>query len=137
MRHYHLPTECPWGLGTLAYLARQGHAEDNIWPGYATAIVLELYAKEKSKEKSEESEESEELFVRVLRNGTPLRLKVCDHQALCPVSTLQRLAQASSPCPPVEAFQVPWAWPLAALSAALTAFAAWPRSRSGLARSLL
>ncbi|CAK9020947.1 unnamed protein product [Durusdinium trenchii] len=70
---------------TMIYMLHALQAWDRIWPGYATAVVLELYAS------------GSELFVRMVRDGKPLVLSSCDHKVLCPWPRFLHMVHSTVP----------------------------------------
>jgi len=87
-----LPKLALWSThdSTMIYLLHALDAWDNIWPGYATAMVLELYA------------DSSGFLVRILRDGQPLKLGICESKVLCPLKQfLQAIHETKPPCTPL------------------------------------
>lgn len=84
-----LPKLALWSThdSTMIYLLNALHAWDNIWPGYATALVLELYA----------DRTAHEFLVRILRDGQPLKLGLCDDKVLCPLTRFLQAVESTKP----------------------------------------
>ncbi|CAJ1355073.1 unnamed protein product [Effrenium voratum] len=70
---------------TMIYLLKALQAWDGVWPGYASAVVLELYRG------------PEGPLVRLLRDGRPVTMGACE--VLCPLARFLRVvADAAAPC---------------------------------------